>query len=287
MNESSFKGAEYMLLKKSIDFGSHQNVTYANGMVKLGKVSLNVYCYMIDGVLIDTGSKSLSKYFEPFLLGADIDQVVLTHIHEDHSGCASILQQTREIPIFIHDMSVQDCERNPDYPLYRKVFWGKRKPFKAKTIGSSFSSRTGDWDVIETPGHAKDHLAFLNKETGQLFSGDLYVQTKTKVVLREESIPTIIRSIEHLLTYEFDEMFCSHAGYIKDGRKSLENKRDYLLHIQQQVIEHHQEGLSPQQIHDTIFPRKYPITKLSSGEWDSIHIVTSIIDEIKQPINLF
>ena len=273
-----------MLLKKSIEFGSYQNVTYANGKVTLGKVSLNVYCYMIDGVLIDTGSKSLIKYLEPFLLGADIDQVVLTHIHEDHSGCASLLQQKRNLSIAIHESSVQNCELNPDYPLYRKVFWGKRKPFKAKAIGTNFTSRTAEWDVIETPGHASDHLAFLNKETGQLFSGDLYVQTKTKLVLRDESIPTIIRSIEHLLTYDFDEVYCSHAGYLKDGRKSLENKRDYLLGIQQQVIEHYNNGLSPQQIHDSLFKRKYPITKVSNGEWDSKHIVTSIIEETKQPI---
>lgn len=273
-----------MLLKKSIDFGNHQNVSYANGKVTFGKVALNVYCYMIDGVLIDTGSRSLSKHFEPFLMEADIDQVVLTHIHEDHSGCASILEQKRNVPIYIHEMSVQDCERNPEYPLYRKFFWGKRKPFKATAIGSSFSSRTGNWDVIRTPGHAKDHLAFLNKETGQIFTGDLYVQTKTKVVLREESIPTIIRSLEHLLTYDFGEFYCSHAGYIKEGRKSLEKKRDYLIGIQQQVIERYQQGYSPQQIHDSLFKRKYPITKLSSGEWDSMHIVTSILEEIKQPI---
>lgn len=273
-----------MFLKRSVDFGSHDNVSYAYGTVTLGKVSLNIYCFMIDGVLIDTGSRSLSRQLETFLVGADVDQVVLTHIHEDHTGCASLIQQKKNLPIFIHEMSVQDCERNPDYPLYRKVFWGKRKPFKAQAIGNTFTSRNAEWIVIETPGHAKDHLAFLNKETGQLFSGDLYVQTKTKVVLREESIPTIIRSIKHLLTYDFDEMYCSHAGILKDGRKALENKRDYLMDIQHQVLEGYQDGLSPQQIHDHLFKRKYPITKLSNGEWNSMHIVTSILDEVKQPI---
>lgn len=57
------------------------------------------------------------------------------------------------------------------------------------------------WDVIETPGHAIDHLAFLNRETGQLFTGDLYCQEMTKVILREESIPTIIESLKRVLTF--------------------------------------------------------------------------------------
>ncbi|MFC7685069.1 hypothetical protein [Ureibacillus sp. GCM10028918] len=80
-------------------------------------------------------------------------------------------------------------------------------------------------------------------------------------------------------------MYCSHAGFIKDGRKSLKNKRDYLFNIQQQVIEQYQEGLSSKQIHDSLFKRKYPITKLSGGEWDSMHIVTSIIEDMKQAIS--
>jgi len=270
-----------MLLKKSMDFGSYQNITYANGRVTFGKISLNVFCFIVDGVLIDTGSRSLSKQLETFLLNADVDQVMITLIHEDHTGCASIIQQKRNIPIYIHKITVKECEQNPDYPIYRKAFWGKRKAFKADAIGDTFNSRNAKWDAIETPGHSKDHLAYLNRETGQLFSGDLYVQTKTKVILREEKIPTIIRSIEHLLTYDFDEVYCSHGGFIKEGRKKLEDKRDYLTDIQQQVTTLYLEGQSPQQIHESLFKRKYPITKISGGEWDSIHIVTSIIDEIE------
>src|SRR5690625_2901796 len=52
------------------------------------------------------------------------------------------------------------------------LFWGKRRPFQAKPIGQTFNSRNATWDVIETPGHTKDHLSFLNQETGQLFTED-------------------------------------------------------------------------------------------------------------------
>ena len=266
-----------MLLKKSIELGEQKGVRFVNGKVSIQKVSLNVYCYEVDGLLIDTGSRTLKNEIQDFLLNADVDQVVLTHLHEDHSGCASILEKKRKLPIFVHPIAVEDSIKNPDYPLYRKIFWGKRRPFHGKPIGKTFHSRNALWDVIETPGHAKDHLSFINRETGQLFSGDLFVQTKTKVILREESIPTIIRSIEHLLTYEFDEMFCCHAGYIKNGRRMLEEKRNYLLEIQGQVLSQYEKGLSPQQIHDELFNKRYAISKFSFGEWDSMHIITSII----------
>ncbi|RTQ87326.1 MBL fold metallo-hydrolase [Lysinibacillus telephonicus] len=273
-----------MLLKKSIELGSVNGISYANWLVTFKNISLNVYCFAVDGVLIDTGSRSLKKQFQPFLLESDIDQVVITHIHEDHSGGASVIKEHRNVPIYIHEMSVKECETNPDYPLYRKVFWGKRKPFQAKPIGKSFSSRNSVWEVIETPGHAKDHLAFLNQQTGQLFSGDLFVQQKTKVILRDESIPTIIQSIKRLLTYNFEELYCSHAGFVKDGRGMLENKLEYLLELQHKVLTLYKEGNSVQQIQGQLFKRKYPITNLSFGEWDSIHIITSILKDIKQLI---
>src|SRR5699024_10487325 len=95
----------------------------------------------------------------------------------------------------------------------------------------------------KTPGHAIDHVAFLNTETGQLFSGDLYCQEKTKVILKEESIPTIIQS------------------------------------LQRDILKMHQEGKSPTEIKETLFPKKYPIITLSSGEWDSQHIVDSVIED--------
>ncbi len=135
----------------------------------------------------------------------------------------------------------------------------------------SFSSRKAHWDVIDTPGHAFDHKAFLNRETGQLFTGDLFVSEKTKVALAEESIPKIIRSLERVLTY--------HAGFVENGRAALQRKRDYLLAIQDEVFSLHKEGHPADAICQKLFPKKYPIVKFSRGEWDSRHIVTSILEE--------
>src|SRR5699024_8836547 len=127
--------------------------------------------------------------------------------------------------------------------------------------------------VIETPGHAIDHLAFLNKETGQLFTGDLYCQEKTKVILREESIPTIIDSLQKVLTYDFGDVCCSHAGYLKNGREALKRKLEYLLNIQGETLRMYDEGKPPESIKETLFPKKYQIILLSTRECDSQHLV--------------
>lgn len=268
-----------MLLKKSFEQETVNGVLMGNGTVSFKNVKLNVYSFFIDGVLIDTGAKSLEKEFKPFFKGLNIEQVLITHFHEDHTGCAAFLQEEMKLPLFMNDVKIDYCRKKADYPLYRQLFWGKRKPFHAEPISESVSSSHATWKAIETPGHAIDHLAFLNEETGQLFTGDLYCQERTKVILREESIPSIIESIKRILTYGFDDVFCSHAGYLKDGRSALKRKLDYLLELQGEIIRLFDEGKTPEQICATLFPKKYPITRFSIGEWGSNHIVRSVLQE--------
>jgi endoribonuclease LACTB2 len=268
-----------VFLKKISQYGEKQNVSYLNGKITFQGVSLNVYSYLVDGVLIDTGAQSLHKHFKPFIDSADFDQVFITHFHEDHTGCASYIEKTKKVPIYLDEKTIDICRKRAHYPLYRQFFWGRRKPFHAQEMKEELQSRNARWDAIPTPGHALDHHAFLNRETGQLFTGDLYVMERTKVILEEESIPTIIQSLKRVLTYDFQEVFCNHAGFVRDGREALQRKLNYLLGIQQEVLTLQHQGDTPEAICQKLFPKKFPIVKFSRGEWDSIHIVRSIIKE--------
>jgi len=270
-------GGDHLLVKRRSIKGRQENVRYIQGLVSLHNVQLNVYCFEVDGLLVDTGAQVLLNEFKPFFAEADVEQVVITHFHEDHTGGAAFLQREYQLTIYQNEMTIEECAKKADYPLYRKIFWGKRKPYEAIPIGETFTSRKATWDVIPTPGHAKDHLAFPNRETGQLFSGDLYVTQKTKLALREESIPSIIQSLEKVLTYDFTELFCCHAGFIKDGRKALTNKLHYLKELQEMIVTLQKEGLNELEIQAKLFKKKYPLTFFSSGEWDSIHIIRSIL----------
>lgn len=268
-----------MLFEKKFAETEHSQVRMGNGHVHFQGVRLNVYVFEVDGLLIDTGAQSLHKQFRPFFESIDVDKVIITHNHEDHTGGAAYLQQQMNLPIFINEMSTGACKQKANYPLYRQLFWGKRMPFEALPLGATFESRHAQWDVIATPGHAADHVALFNRATRQLFTGDLYVTPKTKVVLREESIPTTIASLQRVLTYEFDEVFCCHAGYVRDGRAALQQKLDYLLDLRTRIQTLREEGLSVQEISDHLFGKSYPIVRFSRGEWDSKHIVTSIINK--------
>ncbi|QQZ07671.1 MBL fold metallo-hydrolase [Heyndrickxia vini] len=271
-----------MLFKKNFTQESVNGVQIGNGSIAFQGVKLNVHCFSLDGVLIDTGAKSLEKEFIPFFKQLEVQQIVMTHYHEDHTGCAALLQKELQVPLLMNDMMIEYCAKEPDYPLYRQLYWGRRRPFRAESIGDSFSSANASWKVIKTPGHSQDHLAFLNSETGQLFTGDLYCQEKTKVVLREESIPDIINSLQKVLTYDFTDVFCCHAGYLNDGRSALKRKLEYLLDLQGKILDLYDEGKTSKQINEILFPRKYPIIRFSFGEWNSLHIINSVLEEYQK-----
>lgn len=266
-----------MLVKSGSRRGKASGVEWVEGFVSFGSVHLNVIAYYVDGILIDTGAATLVEEFKGFFEEVEAKKVIITHDHEDHTGGAAFLATKYGIPIYINESVATNCAKKASYPFYRKFFWGKRAPFQAEEIGTTFTSDNASWQVIETPGHASDHLAFLNEATGQLFSGDLYVHPKTKLILRDESIPTIMASIKRVLTYDFEEMFCCHAGFVPDGKKAFREKLQYLKDLQGKVLDLHAKGWDEKTIRREVFPKKYPITLLSFGEWDADHIIHTII----------
>ncbi|MBM7649462.1 glyoxylase-like metal-dependent hydrolase (beta-lactamase superfamily II) [Bacillus ectoiniformans] len=255
----------------------NNGVTSIKGSVGVHGVNMNVYMYLTDGVLIDTGSESLLSEYIPFFQAGDYDQVILTHSHEDHTGGARWIQENRQVPLYIHPMAIDECRADGVYPDYRKELWGERKAFKAEPLPMTFHSRTSKWQAIHTPGHAEDHLVFLNQESGTLFSGDLFVAPKLRIVMEQESIAKHIDSLKKVLTYDFEEIYCSHAGYIPNGKQLLKKKLDQIVSTQEEIMELHSQGLSSEEINQQLFPREYPLAVISGGEWDSRHIIRSVI----------
>ena len=256
-----------------------EGVLCAEGFLEATK--RKIFVYLTDGLLIDTGPRKLEAELIPFYENQSFDQVVLTHSHEDHSGTAAWIQMHRNVPIFMHEKGIALCAKPGNYPLYRQKSWGIRDAFTALPIGDVIRSRHHRWEVIYTPGHADDHIALLHKETGRLFTGDLFVQTKTKISMATESIPQIMDSIRKLLTYDISSIFCSHSGYFKEGRKTLKQKLSYLEELTASVERLYDEGMPPEEIAHQLFPKKYPIISLSEREWDPVHLINSILSPVK------
>lgn len=268
-----------------IQFQEIEDVTCVKTQViKSDRKGSPVYFFLVDRMLIDTGQQSLECEITSFYREhpEKIKLAALTHSHEDHSGTAAWLQETFDIPIYVHPSGIQVCQKRSPYPKYRQVTWGVRKEFNPLPLKNKIKSLNTEWEVIYTPGHADDHVAFYDGQTGRMFTGDLFVSPRTKVIMDTESIPVTMDSIRTLLTCDFKSIYCSHAGYIEDGKRKLTQKLEYLEHLYGEVERMYHEGYSITEINRGLFPKVYPIVDFSNGEWDSIHIVSSIISDINK-----
>ncbi|WP_156289643.1 MBL fold metallo-hydrolase [Oceanobacillus salinisoli] len=260
-----------------------ENVTCVEAKVALpSQNGIKVYVYLVDGMLVDTGPENLQKEFIPFFEENEFGFVILTHSHEDHSGNAQWIQQKLNKPIYVYEKGISVCQQSVPYGEYRKISWGNREKFSPLPLQNTIQSNHQEWEVIYTPGHASDHISIYDKLNGRMFTGDLFVSTKTKVIMRYESIPMIMKSIKKLLTYDFGAMFCSHSGYFKEGKKLLKQKLDFLEEVYDEVEKLYRKGYTISEMRNKLYPKQYPVIELSDGEINSLHIITFIIKDIEQ-----
>lgn len=256
------------------------HVNWAVGKVTRLGITLRVFVYQIDGLLIDTGPHSGLSQLKPFFNEVDVNQIALTHMHEDHSGNANWWWKNKQVPIYVSEKSMESAKKSGKYPYYRKMYWGPRKAFEAKSMPNVLETNKYKFQVIETPGHSDDSVSFYEETNGWLFLGDLYITEKPKLFLREESIPKTIESLKKLSTLDVQYLFCAHNGKFDKGNERIQRKIDYLLELQHNILELHKQGLTKRQIVKKIFPKSSPIIFLSGNEFSSMRAVESIIENI-------
>ena len=110
-----------------------EGVTVGKTLASLFGTAIPYHLYFVDGLLVDTGPRSLRREIAPFLQTLPIEQVALTHIHEDHCGLASDLAG-RGLPILCPAGSVEEAAREGRLPLYRRLIWGRRPAFPASPL---------------------------------------------------------------------------------------------------------------------------------------------------------
>lgn len=260
-----------------IEYIEHDEVICGKGIINSLGTKIYVYLYLIDGLLIDTGPKNLFKDSIEFFNNNKIDKIVLTHLHEDHSGMASWLQNNyKNILIYIHSSSVSNSSKKAKIPFYRKIFWGNRLAFNPIPLENEIKTNKYSFQIIHTPGHSSDHIALHEPQQGWLFTGDLFLGKKQVVCMREEVVTQTIESLKKIITLDFDTIFCAHSGVHKNGKELMQYKLDFFLDLQAKVKDLRNQGLSPRSIRKKLYPKVVPITYISCGEWSSYNIINSL-----------
>ena len=169
--------------------------------------------YLIEGpapVLVETGSQTsvpalLAALEEHGMTPDQLAGVAVTHIHLDHAGgVGDVARAFPRATVYVHERGARhlvDPERlvrsaGQVYGELLDTLYGRLEPTPAERIHVLADGETVEigpgrrLTTVDSPGHAKHHLALHDSESGILFAGDAVgVRLPDAGVLRPSTPP--------------------------------------------------------------------------------------------------
>ncbi|WP_078551245.1 MBL fold metallo-hydrolase [Bacillus alkalicellulosilyticus] len=235
-------------------------------------------CYYIDGLLIDTGPPCARKDLQKFIKTLHITGIVITHYHEDHTGNAAWISKERNVPVYMNPATAIKLGQ-AHIPLYRKLIWGHLETISSLPLHNELKTNHFHFSIVETPGHSEDHITIVEEDQKWLFSGDLFLGRRLLYGMRNESVPQLIESIDKVVKYNFDTLFCGHVGIVEDGKEGLLAKKEYLQWLMQETLDLKKEGYSLESITEKLLPSQRLVSWFSRGEMSPMHLISSIVEQ--------
>jgi len=252
---------------------------YQFGSWPFGKPTLLVYVYFIDGMLIDTGHSNMRKEIVDTLSSLPVDQLFITHHHEDHNGNLNALQRQFNCPAYASSLCVDILKRPPRISPIQWISWGQTEvPNNLTPIQDAIRTPNYTFQIIPLPGHAVDQVGLYEINEGWFFSADLYLYDYIRYCMDNESIGQQIQSLQKVLPLDFDKLFCSHNPQLKNPKERLQSKLQFLEDFYGKVASLHHSGLSISAIGKELQLKTSWFVRLSSiGKLSTLNMVRSVI----------
>jgi glyoxylase-like metal-dependent hydrolase (beta-lactamase superfamily II) len=203
----------------------------------------------------------------------DVRQVFLTHIHLDHAGASGHLSGLLpNATFYVHEVGyphladpsklVKSATRI--YGERMEELWGEARPVPENRIkilkgGEETESAGGILVAHDTPGHAYHHLAYLEPDSGALFTGDVagirlpgqsYIRPPTPPP--EIDVEAWMRSIDYIRQIDPASLWPTHFGTYEDVERHLDELerrlQDWLLFVEGQI----DDGAEREEISDRL-----------------------------------
>lgn len=205
--------------------------------------------------LIETGPSSTITALLDGIRGAGVDpaavsEVLVTHIHLDHSGAAGVLLRDAmpQAHVLVHPMGLPhlvDPSRllRSAARLYGErmdELWGEVAPVPAERAAAlddhaRLRLAGHEVEIHFTPGHAAHHAAVRHLATGAIFCGDAAgVRVPGAAIINPPTVPPEFdlvawqASIERLLSLDPTLLLLGHYGPSPDPRAHLAELRQRL-----------------------------------------------------------
>lgn len=254
--------------------------------------SINSYIIRSErrNLIIDTGfnteecQSELMKGLKELNVDLNLTDLLITHMHIDHSGLASFLQKQGVQTIYFSQIDGEISNQAPKWDAYFKKFnhklgfgeenslkfgkeFGKRQtePLSFSPLFEGNKIIIGDFcfEVVEIPGHTPGHIGLYERNHKLFFCGDHVLDEITPNItfwgFEEDILATYFKSLAKIQEYEIDYLFTAHRKIIRDHRKRI-----------LELLQHHEERLN-EIIGILKAGRKTPVEIAASMRWDLSH----------------
>jgi hydroxyacylglutathione hydrolase len=188
-------------------------------IAKLNNSPYDANAYLVDGtVLVDVGmdGSSIISELKKHILPADLEIIILTHCHYDHSGGAEEVSAATGAKIAIHR---DDAPLLKDASASVSKLFGKKAPQIKPDILLKGGEFIGALEVIHTPGHTPGGICLYDKEIKILFSGDTVFQDGSfgRTDLYGGSSEKLVESIKKLTLLDVKIMYPGHGDIVSNN----------------------------------------------------------------------
>jgi glyoxylase-like metal-dependent hydrolase (beta-lactamase superfamily II) len=151
--------------------------------------------------------------------GRKVEAIVLTHTHRDHTALVQRLRYATGAPVWFGGRHRQS--RRPRLFEFDPVAADSDRelaPDRVLGEGERIAAGGVGLEVVGTPGHCANHLAFGVVGTPWLLTGDhIMGWNSTLVPVPDGSMADYLRSLEKIIGLDHQHYLPAHGGSIADG----------------------------------------------------------------------